>query len=171
MIRGRHWRAKEHIESVRINAGRRGKRESIQEDSLPSTGNVYKDFSYRTLNSWAAERRVIAKAEHIEKGSNPRFAVTSLKSEVRDAKSLYEQESCGRGEMENRIKEQQLHLLADRTSTETDACESTEAMVLVCGLCITQRIKTHGALLNRICKGAMQHNSCETPEGWRTGQG
>ena len=66
---------------------------------------VYKDFSYRTLNSWTAERRVIAKAEHIEKGSNPRFAVTSLKSEDRDAKSLYEQEYCTRGEMENRIKE------------------------------------------------------------------
>jgi len=80
---------------------------------------VYKDFSYRTLDSWPAERRVIAKAEHREKGSNPRFVVTSLKSEERDARSLYEQDSCARGEMENRIKEQQLHLFADRTSTET----------------------------------------------------
>lgn len=80
---------------------------------------VYKDFSYRTLNSWATGRRVIAKAEHLEKGPNPRFVVTSLKPEDRDAKSLYEQEYCGRGEMENRIKEQQLHLFADRTSTET----------------------------------------------------
>ena len=62
---------------------------------------------------------MIAKAEHIEKGSNPRFVVTSLKSEERDAKNLYEQEYCARGEMENRIKEQQLHLFADRTSTET----------------------------------------------------
>ena len=78
---------------------------------------VFKDFMYQTLKSWNRARRVIGKAEHLEKGSNPRYVVTSIASEELDAKTLYEQEYCGRGEMENRIKEQQLMLFADRTST------------------------------------------------------
>ena len=75
--------------------------------------------SYRTLDSWSRERRVVAKAEHLAKGANPRFVVTSLSAEDRAAKPLYEEDYCGRGEMENRIKEQQLHLFADRTSAAT----------------------------------------------------
>lgn len=80
---------------------------------------VYKDFTYRTLNSWSKERRVIGKAEYLAKGANPRFVVTSLKEDKIDARSLYENEYCARGEMENRIKEQQLYLFADKTSSET----------------------------------------------------
>lgn len=80
---------------------------------------VFKDFSYRTLKSWSHDRRVIGKAEHLEKGSNPRFVVTSLSAEEFGAQVLYEQEYCGRGNMENRIKEQQLSLFADRTSCRT----------------------------------------------------
>jgi hypothetical protein len=80
---------------------------------------VYKDFRYRTLTSWSRPRRVVGKAEHLSKGSNPRFVVTSLSEEVYDARTLYEKEYCGRGDMENRIKEQQLYLFSDRTSTET----------------------------------------------------
>ena len=78
---------------------------------------VFKDFLYQTLESWSRARRVIGKAEHLEKGSNPRFVVTSLRAEVMEAQMLYEGGYCGRGEMENRIKEQQLMLFADRTST------------------------------------------------------
>jgi hypothetical protein len=78
---------------------------------------VYKDFRYKTLNSWSCERRVIGKAEYLRKGSNPRFVVTSLTQEEIAAKELYEEHYCARGEMENRIKEQQLYLFADRTST------------------------------------------------------
>jgi DDE family transposase len=80
---------------------------------------VFTDLQYRTLESWSRERRVVAKAEHLAKGANPRFVVTSLRSEDRAAKLLYEEDYCGRGEMENRIKEQQLHLFADRTSAAT----------------------------------------------------
>lgn len=78
---------------------------------------VFKDFSYRTLESWSRSRRVIAKAEHLEKGANPRFVVTSYSAQEWEAQVLYEEEYCGRGEMENRIKEQQQYLFADRTST------------------------------------------------------
>jgi hypothetical protein len=80
---------------------------------------VFTDLRYRTLDSWSRERRVVAKAEHLAKGANPRFVVTSLTPEGRAAKPLYEEDYCGRGEMENRIKEQQLHLFADRTSAAT----------------------------------------------------
>jgi hypothetical protein len=78
---------------------------------------VFKDFRYETRESWTRERRVVAKAEHLDKGSNPRFIVTSIGKERIDARTLYEGLYCGRGEMENRIKEQQLWLFADRTST------------------------------------------------------
>ena len=78
---------------------------------------VYKDFSYRTRQSWSWSRRVVGKAEHLAKGSNPRFVVTSIPADEIDAATLYEDEYCGRGDMENRIKEQQLYLFADRTST------------------------------------------------------
>jgi hypothetical protein len=80
---------------------------------------VYKDLQYRTLDSWSADRRVVAKAEHLAKGANPRFVVTSLLIEQADAAHLYEKQYCARGEMENRIKEQQLCLFADRTSAKT----------------------------------------------------
>lgn len=80
---------------------------------------VFKDFTYSTLNSWSRERRVIGKAEHLEKGPNPRFVVTSLPAEKFGARDIYEVEYCGRGDMENRIKEQQRFLFAGRTSCKT----------------------------------------------------
>jgi len=72
----------------------------------------FTDLSYGA-KSWKKERRVILKAEHHALGANPRFVVTTLAGE---AKALYEDVYCARGEMENRIKEQQLCLFADRTS-------------------------------------------------------
>jgi hypothetical protein len=78
---------------------------------------VFTEFRYRTLESWTRERRVVAKAEHLEKGANPRFVVTSLASAQWAAQALYEELYCARGDMENRIKEQQLDLFADRTRT------------------------------------------------------
>ena len=77
---------------------------------------VFKELRYQTRKSWSRERRVVAKAEHLKKGANPRFIVTSLTSEAFEAKELYENIYCARGEMENRIKECQLDLFADRTS-------------------------------------------------------
>jgi len=88
-----------------------------QFESTGQASRVFKDFRYRTRNSWSCERRVIGKAEHLSKGANPRFVVTSLAAERVAAKTLYEDHYCARGEMENRIKEQQLYLFADRTST------------------------------------------------------
>jgi hypothetical protein len=80
---------------------------------------VFADLRYRTRDTGSRERRVVAKAEHPAKGANPRFVVTSVSAERRQASALYEEDYCPRGEMENRIKEQQLHLFADRTSCGT----------------------------------------------------
>ena len=80
---------------------------------------VLAEFPYRTRKSWSRERRVIGKAEYLAKGANPRFVVTTLRREEADAQCLYEQLYCARGEMENRNKEQQLALFADRTGAAT----------------------------------------------------
>ncbi len=79
---------------------------------------VFKDFCYKTLKTWRWNRRVVGKAEHLTKGANPRFIVTSLRPDEYDAQELYEKVYCARGDMENRIKEQQLMLFAARTSTK-----------------------------------------------------
>jgi hypothetical protein len=76
----------------------------------------FQELAYRTLESWTRKRRVVAKVEHLPKGANPRFVVTSLPKEEVAAQRLYEEIYCARGDMENRIKEQQLDLFADRTS-------------------------------------------------------
>ena len=77
------------------------------------------DFDYQTRETWSRSRRVIGKAEYLPQGENPRFVVTSLGRERLEARALYEEVYCARGDMENRIKEQQLCLFADRTSCES----------------------------------------------------
>ena len=79
----------------------------------------FKDFLWTTLDSWSRRRRVVGKAEWTQGEANPRFVVTSLEPERADARTLYEDLYCARGEMENRIKECQLDLFADRTSSAT----------------------------------------------------
>jgi len=83
------------------------------------SARCYRDFRFRTLKSWSRSRRVIGKAEQLPGKENPRFVVTSLGKEDYAAQELYEDLYCARGDMENRIKEQQLWLFADRTSSAT----------------------------------------------------
>ena len=104
---------------------------------------VFSEFSYQTKKTkkggWDRERRVVAKAEHIDGKENPRFVVTSLKGEAGAAQALYEELYCARGDMENRIKEQ-FSLFADRVSAETMRANqmrlylSTMTYILVSGL-------------------------------------
>jgi hypothetical protein len=79
---------------------------------------VFRDFRYRTLDSWSRRRRVVGKAEHNQDGANPRFVVTSLARSRYAARALYEDLYCARGEAENRIGEQ-FELFADRASSAT----------------------------------------------------
>ena len=90
-------------------------------ESLAKRGPArrFADFAWRTRDSWSRTRRVVAKAEHLPKGANPRFVVTSLAASKAEARALYEDIYCARGDVENRIKEQQLDLFADRTSAAT----------------------------------------------------
>jgi hypothetical protein len=100
----------------------------------------FRDFRWSTLKSWSRARRVIGKAEWTRGEANPRFIVTSLTPAEIDARRLYETIYCARGEMENRIKECQLDLFADRTSTATMAANQLRlwfsgfAYVMLCGL-------------------------------------
>jgi len=91
----------------------------LQYASTGKPAKTYEELRYRTKDTWSRQRRVIAKAEYLPEKENPRFVVTSLSSKCWPAKRLYEELYCARGEMENRIKEQQLYLFADRTSSAT----------------------------------------------------
>jgi hypothetical protein len=89
----------------------------VEHQSTLKAARVFVEFSYQTRNSWSCARRVVAKAEYLDKGENPRFIVTSLTATEWAAQDLYEKFYCARGEMENRIKEQ-MCLFADRLSTD-----------------------------------------------------
>ena len=113
---------------------------------------AFKDFTWSTRDSWSRSRRVIAKAEWTHGEANPRFIVTSLPADVIDAGKLYEKVYCQRGEMENRIKECQLDLLAGRMPTATMRANQLRlwfaamAYVLMCAL---RRIALAGTELAR----------------------
>lgn len=119
----------------------------------------FKDFIWTTRKSWSRQRRVVAKAEWTQGEANPRFVVTSLTAEEVAAKPLYEERYCARGEMENRIKETQLDLFADRTSTHTMRANQLRlwfaslAYVLICAL---RRIALHSTDLARATCGTIR---------------
>ena len=100
----------------------------------------FKEFQWTTRESWSRQRRVVAKAEWTEGAANPRFVVTSLSSEEAAPQGLYEEIYCARGDMENHIKECQLDLFADRTSSATMRANqlrlwfASMAYVLLCAL-------------------------------------
>lgn len=109
-----------------------------REDRPP--GTPFKDFQWSTLDTWSRRRRVVAKAEWTTGEANPRFVVTSLKPTEAGARQLYEDIYCARSDMENRIKECQLDLYADRTSAATMRANqlwlwfASMAYVLICAL-------------------------------------
>jgi hypothetical protein len=119
----------------------------------------FKDFRYRTLDSWDRERRVIGKAEWTKGEGNPRFVVTSLSRDEAAARYLYETIYCARGDMENRIKECQLDLFADRTSAATMRANQIRlwfaslAYVLLCAL---RRIGLAGTKFARATCGSIR---------------
>ncbi|MBI3449630.1 MAG: IS1380 family transposase [Acidobacteria bacterium] len=118
---------------------------------------VFKDFTYRTKKSWSRERRVVGKAEHVSGKANPRFVVTSLSASDVDARALYEDEYCARGEMENRIKEQQLYLFADRTSAATMRANQTRLWFSSVAYVLMQALRRVG-----LAGTTMARAQCET---------
>ena len=118
-------------------------------DQLQQPARIFTDLSYRTLKSWSRQRRVVAKAEVLPRGPNPRFVVTSLSAQTHPAQPLYEQVYCARGEMENRIKEQQLDLFADRTSTHTFRANQLRLLMTSFAFVLVEALR----------RGALQHTS------------
>ena len=104
----------------------------------------FKDFEYCTRKSWRQPRRVVGKAEHLAKGANPRFVVTSLSAADCPARELYEERYCARGDMENRIKEQQRFLFADRTSCQTLRANQMRLWLSSVAYVIMQALREHG---------------------------
>jgi len=145
----------------RLVAEIEGELAAAQEEST-STGRParrFKDFMWRTRESWSAERRVVAKAEWTHGEANPRFIATSLPRDCIDARTLYEDIYCARGDMENRIKECQLDLYADRTCAATMRANQLRlwfasfAYVLMCAL---RRIGLKGTELARATCGTIR---------------
>jgi hypothetical protein len=119
----------------------------LAQQEFQATGKAarqFKDFEYRTKKSWSRPRRVVGKAEHLAKGSNPRFVVTSLPAERFAMRALYEDLYCARGEMENRIKEQQLCLFADRTSCRTMRANQLRLWLSSAAYVLLQALRQHG---------------------------
>ena len=119
---------------------------AVQSRRTGKPARRFKDFRWTTRTSWSRRRRVVAKAEWTKDEANPRFVVTSLTRADCKARYLYEKVYCARGDMENRIKECQLDLYADRTSTATMRANqlrlwfASMAYVLLCAL---RRIALH----------------------------
>ncbi len=119
---------------------------AVQSRRTGKPARRFKDFRWTTRSSWSRRRRVVAKAEWTKDEANPRFVVTSLTRAECKARYLYEKVYCARGDMENRIKECQLDLYADRTSTATMRANqlrlwfASMAYVLLCAL---RRIGLH----------------------------
>jgi len=119
----------------------------------------FADFRYRTRKSWSCERRVVAKAEWTQSEANPRFIVTNVGPANGGARFLYEDVYCQRGEMENRLKECQGELFADRTPTPTMRANqlrlwlSSMAYVLMCAV---RRIGLAGTKLERATCGTIR---------------
>jgi len=112
----------------------------VESERTGQPARRFKDFQYATRTSWSRRRRVIGKAEWTNGEANPRFIVTSLSRAEVEGRHLYEKVYCARGDMENRIKECQMDMLADRTSAATMRANqlrlwlSSMAYVLVCAL-------------------------------------
>ena len=113
---------------------------------------LFHQFRYRTQKSWSKKRRVVAKAEWLDKGKNPRFVVTSLSVGRMQARSLYEEFYCARGEMENRIKEQQLDLFADRTSTAKMRSNQIRLYLSSMAYCLMQALRELGLAGTKMAK-------------------
>lgn len=117
----------------------------------------FTEFSYQTRKSWSRARRVVAKAEHLAKGANPRYVVTSLSADECQARALYEDRYCARGEMENRIKEQQLCLFADRTSCQTMRANQLRLWLSSTAYVLLQALRECG-----LAKTEMARARCDT---------
>ena len=131
---------------------------------MDGSARAFAELRYRTLNSWSRERRVVGKAELTNGKSNPRFIVTNIQSgeewahglaEFSDGANLYEKFYCGRGDMENRIKEQQLDLFADRTSTAYKSSNQLRLWLSTFAYVLMRQLRATGLAGTRLAKATV----------------
>ena len=127
----------------------------------------FKSFMWMTRRSWSRRRRVVAKAEWTQGEANPRFVITSLRRDECKAKYLYEKVYCARGEMENRIKECQLNIYADRTSAATMLANRVAPVVLLDGLCPAVCSAPYRAPRYRLRPGHLRHHPAQAAQDRR----
>jgi hypothetical protein len=134
-------------------------RAEVKSRRTDKPARFFKEFMYRTRRSWSRRRRVVGKAEFTKNEANPRFVVTSLTRAECKPKYLYEKLYCARGDMENRIKECQLDLYADRTSTATMRSNQLRlwlASLAYILLCAVRRIGLHHTAFSKVSCGTIR---------------
>jgi Transposase DDE domain group 1 len=124
----------------------------MEHQSKKEKVRLFTDLEY-AAGTWDKKRRVIAKAEHTAQGSNPRFVVTNLAG---DAQALYDEVYCARGEMENRIKEQQLGLFADRTSCHDWWANQFRLLLSSCAYVLVEAIRRLGLAGTELARAQVQ---------------
>jgi hypothetical protein len=133
----------------------------------------FADFRWRTRDSWSRKRRVVAKAEWMpgrgERGANPRFVVTSLPATEIGARALYERLYCARGDMENRIKECQLDLFADRTSAATMRANQLRLWFASMAYVLMAALRRRALAHTRLASGHLRHDPAQAPQDRRPG--
>ena len=128
----------------------------------------FKDFRYATLDSWSRRRRVVAKAEWTNGEANPRFIVTSLNKAETSARFLYEKVYCARGEMENRIKECQGDLFADRTSTATLCANQLRLWLASFAYVLLCAVRRIGLCPHPVRRSDLRHDPAQAPQARRS---
>ena len=140
------------------------------EAEAASTGKParrYRDFRYATLDSWSRRRRVIGKAEWTQGEANPRFIVTSLSKAGTNGRFLYEKVYCARGDMENRIKECQGDLFADRTSTATMRANQLQPLARLVRLRSPLCGPANRPGAHAVRRGHLRHGPAQAPQARR----
>ena len=138
---------------------RESRKAKLKSKRTGKPARVFADFEYRTRDSWSAKRRVIGKAEWTQGEANPRFIVTNVDPALGAAKFLYEHVYCQRGEMENRIKECQADLFADRTPAPTMRANQLRLWLSSFGyvlMCAVRRIGLVGTDFERATCGTIR---------------
>jgi hypothetical protein len=134
---------------------------TLQWNRTGKPARVFTEFQYKTgktkKSGWHCERRVVAKAEHIDGKENPRFVVTSLASGEWQTRTLYEELYCARGDMENRIKEQQLFLFACRTSCATMRANQVRLLLSAVAYLVLRALRQFG-----LAETELAHAQCDT---------
>jgi hypothetical protein len=156
------WEAAAKLDEDAVRGAKAAGAEAPPE--LEGSARAFAELRYRTLESWSRERRVVGKAELTNGKPNPRFIVTNIKkrdkwargmAEFENGANLYERCYCARGDMENRIKEQQLDMFADRTSTAHMSSNQLRLWLSTFAYMLVRELRATGLAGSRLAKATV----------------